>query len=215
MNTSTTDGSIETSNIDSFGENSNNSDITSSFSSSQITKKIMNDNLLNPETQAEIKTLVSKFKSRSWLKTVRPVTIFLQPSLFSAPRNSHEAATRLELNLSYFLTNYAIVCVIVSFYSILVRPFLIIIAALNILLWNYALRFHELQIGTITLKGNSKYLFLGSVSFLCVFFFAGSTIFMIIGICSTLILLHALFHREVSESDLNADVELNSVDSII
>lgn len=56
-------------------------------------------------------------------------------SHFSAPRSISDAGVRLESNLAYFLSNYALVCVATAVYGVLFKPwfffFLVVISAIG------------------------------------------------------------------------------------
>ena len=154
----------------------------------------------------ELNQILAKARTRKWAQTIRPLPVFLAPSRFSKPRNMKEVETRLELNSLHFLTNYAIVCTTIAVASILSRPLLIILIVLLGFMWSQVLQRPEIRINDqyansavaltrqhslvirrrrMVLKGKQKMSAASLVTAVVVLIFAGSTIFMIIGLCAT------------------------------
>jgi len=159
----------------------------------------MVDELTTPETQANLKGFLDKLRARSWTKTFRSFPVFGSPSQFSLPRTTVEAGTRLEMNSSYFFTNYVLLCIIVFTYAILSRPLVLLLGAVMGYVWNYALNRDFISIGSYSVRGKGKVLILGSVTAVVVLLFAGATLFMAFGVCSTLVLFHAILHQVVND----------------
>jgi hypothetical protein len=113
---------------------------------------------------------------------------------------------RFEANLPYFLTNYLALCAVVVLITILTQPSLIIVGAVLAALWVGATRVEEVRLpGQVVLAGRNKMVALLSVSGLVLFIFAGSTIFMLLGLCASIVLIHALLHvlPPLEEGDSN------------
>jgi len=143
---------------------------------------------------ADVNGLLHKIQSRKWVATMRPVPVFAGANTFSKPRTSQEAMQRLEGNLQYFTTNYVALCLIVTVITVLMQPSLIIVGVVIAAMWYFASRQDEVRVSTVVLAGRNKLIALSSVTALLVFIFAGSSIFLVIGICATLVLLHAVLH---------------------
>eukprot|EP01006_Ploeotia_vitrea_P039770 TRINITY_DN66376_c13_g9_i1.p2 TRINITY_DN66376_c13_g9~~TRINITY_DN66376_c13_g9_i1.p2 ORF type:complete len:162 (-),score=77.32 TRINITY_DN66376_c13_g9_i1:242-727(-) len=158
--------------------------------------------------------MVDQLSQRKWKETLRPITAFAMPNQFSRPRTAKETTSRLEMNLSYFLTNYLVLSLIIFSIAIISRPGLLIVAVCLTMLWTYALNSPELRIGQIVLRGKNKMFVLVMLTAALVFVTAGSTIFMVVGLCSTVVMLHAIFHRSgpalASAAVHNEGVEMTS-----
>lgn len=152
------------------------------------------DKINSSLNNAEVQGFLARLKQRQWVKTLRSPQLFAHPNHFSRPRNTTEATQRLESNLPFFLTNYLIICGIILIVTILSRPSLIFLLFVLLLLWLYVSRLEELKIGAVTLKEKSKMAAFSMFSALTIFIFAGTTIFMLLGVCSCVVVGHALFH---------------------
>ncbi|KAL8118732.1 PRA1 family protein F3-like [Apium graveolens] len=88
----------------------------------------------------------AKHQFKENLATTRPWKSLLQS--ISLPSSLHDATDRLKLNLTYFRTNYAIIILVILFFSLLWHPIsLIVLAALTVLwLYFYFLRDEPLMI---------------------------------------------------------------------
>eukprot|EP00455_Lapot_gusevi_P039830 TRINITY_DN447_c0_g1_i3.p1 TRINITY_DN447_c0_g1~~TRINITY_DN447_c0_g1_i3.p1 ORF type:complete len:169 (+),score=48.43 TRINITY_DN447_c0_g1_i3:94-600(+) len=153
-----------------------------------------------------LEQLQSKF---SLLRGIRPVSEFAGSENFTKPRSLQEATHRIEQNLHSFFVNYAIVCLFVLSYAILTKPLLLLSLVCLGFVWLHASRTDELEISGYSLKGRNKTVALSIATVVILFLVAGTTIFVVIGICSTVILAHAMFHKTVTgiEGD---DIEMQS-----
>jgi len=156
------------------------------------------------ETEANIKSLLGKLQGRNWLKTWRPLFVFAHPNFFALPRNYTEGIKRLEMNMSYFLTNYLAIACGLLVCAILYRPHLFIALVIVALCWHLATRQSDIRIGNYVLRGQPKYAILSGVSIAILVVFAGTALLTVFGISSILILAHASVRREIIEDD--ADV---------
>ena len=134
---------------------------------------------------AEVQGLITELKTRKWMATLRPIPVFVGSNYFSKPRTTTEAMGRVEANLPFFLTNYLILCAMVTVVTILLKPSLIFIGALLGVFWFWASRQEFLQIGpSIQLQGRNKMIAMTSLTGAILFIFAGTTIFFLVGICT-------------------------------
>jgi len=156
-------------------------------------------------------TIIKRVRSRNWFQTLRPLASFASLSKFSRPRNTTEASTRLELNTTYFLTNYVLVSVLIFIYAILSRPFLLLVGGALGAMWYYVLKTPELRLSpTIVLKGKQKITLAAITSGMSVLLFAGTTIFMVLGVSATVVLLHALLHAAPTAAE---EAEAEAIDA--
>jgi len=164
--------------------------------------------------------IFTKLKSRNWTGTLRDISSFADPKNFSKPRNTEEALARLETNINYYLTNYIIICAFIIVYAVLRKPLLVIVVFLLVILWTYVVRFPEVRVPvhssleqfvgtrTLILKGQQKLIITGTVTALVVLLTAGTTIFMVAGICSIVVGAHAALHI-VPEIGIDSDGNFN------
>lgn len=90
--------------------------------------------------QIPIEALTSRFGDRlnsvrsqslgSRFANIRPVSEFLDLKRLSKPANFGEVQSRVNYNLSYFSSNYAVVFVMLSIYSLLTNPVLLFVIIL-------------------------------------------------------------------------------------
>jgi len=146
--------------------------------------------------QISVSSMMARIRARNWIATLRPMATFAAPSKFSRPRNLVEATTRMELNTRYYLTNYVAVSFIIFSYAILSRPLLLFVGALISAMWFYLLRTPgDLRLTpTLVLQPKQKIMVASIVTGLLVLLTAGTTIFMVVGICGSVVALHAVFH---------------------
>jgi len=162
-------------------------------------------------SNAEVQSLITTIKQRDWKRTLRPPSVFINPRCFSKPRTSTEAATRIEQNVSYYFTNYIIIVGLVTLFSILSSPSILILLLALAALWSWSLKYDTLTLVGHTVTGRTKNLALGGISLVLLFIVAGSTIFSIVGLCSVVISIHALLNDRggLSITDENAGDEEN------
>jgi len=168
---------------------------------SQAETQIDHSNSMSVKDLEGLTPLIAKIRDRKWIKTLRGVQLFLHPNNFSKPRNTNEALSRAEVNALFFLTNYIVLCIVILLYALLSRPFVVLVLSLLCLSWYVALQRDVLYIGPYALKGKNKLVALASVSGLVILFTAGTTLFVALGVCSTLICLHVVFHNTPENSD--------------
>jgi len=157
----------------------------------------------------QFKAFVAHLKKRNWAQTFRPMNSFVGTDQFSKPRTTQEASTRLELNLNFFLTNYLALCAIIGVFAILSRPLLIFVGVVLGAGWYYVLNHEPLMLPNgVAMRGQQKLSLAGIVTAVVVFFTAGATIFMIVGLCSSVVVAHAVLHNVPSEQELDAAVEM-------
>lgn len=90
--------------------------------------------------QIPIEAITSRFGDRfnsvrsqslgSRFANLRPVSEFLDLKRLSKPANFGEVQSRVNYNLSYFSSNYAVVFVMLSIYSLLTNPILLFVIIL-------------------------------------------------------------------------------------
>ncbi len=169
---------------------------------------------------AQMQVVVAQVRSRAWLRTLRTPETFAHPTKFSRPRTIKEASARLEVNLSYFLTNYALLSVLVFALVLLAHPFLVVVGLLVAAMWLYVSSLPEVRVpiggennAGFVLEGKNKMAALTAASALIVFITAGSAIFLVIGLSTTLVLAHAIFH-EIADVNSDDAVELSPGDEV-
>jgi len=146
--------------------------------------------------------IMARVRARKWTQTLRPIAGFVAPSRFTRPRSTQEATQRLEANMQYFLTNYVLVCFLIFSYAILSRPLLLLVGGLLSAMWYYVLRAPEVRVtASIVLKGKQKITAAAITSVVAVLVFAGTTIFMVVGVCASVVVMHALFHMAPTAQD--------------
>lgn len=119
------------------------------------------------------------------MATLRPVPSFAGAGMFSKPRTTAEAMTRIEQNLPFYLTNYLLICALVTVITLLSQPSLVFVGLLLAAMWLFASKRDNLQIGAVALQGRAKMIALTSVTGVVLFIFAGTTIFCLVGLCAT------------------------------
>jgi PRA1 family protein 1 len=125
---------------------------------------------------------------------IKPISEFLDVKRLSKPENFGEVQSRVNYNLSYFSSNYAVVFVMLSIYSLITNPWLLFdIIFVTFGMWFIGkLQGGDLEIGTF--KATTSQLYTG---LLCISvpigFFASpfSTILWLIGASGVTILGHA------------------------
>jgi len=125
---------------------------------------------------------------------IKPISEFLDIKRLSKPNNFAEVQSRVNYNLTYFSSNYAVVFVMLSIYSLITNPWLLFdIIFVTFGMWFIGkLQGGDLEIGTI--KATTSQLYTG---LLCIAvpigFFASpfSTILWLIGASGVTILGHA------------------------
>lgn len=125
---------------------------------------------------------------------LKPISEFLDIKRLSKPQNFAEVQSRVNYNLAYFSSNYAVVFVMLSIYSLITNPWLLF----DIIFVSFGMWFigkmggNDLEIGTF--KATTSQLYTG---LLCIAvpigFFASpfSTILWLIGASGVSILGHA------------------------
>jgi hypothetical protein len=171
----------------------------------------------------QLSTLVARIKSHVSIDTIRPLPIFLglqgadgatgsnnntvsiAPNAFTTPI-AHGTRTRIEViqvrvndNIAYYMSNYALIAVMTAVVVILMHPFSVIITLLIVYgLWwchSYLLRhelilFHTIPIHTIlTVQQRFYALLLVSVTLIVITCIIPTIIFIIIA--GTIVLCHA------------------------
>ncbi|KPI46072.1 Prenylated Rab acceptor 1 [Cyphellophora attinorum] len=127
---------------------------------------------------------------------LKPISEFLDIKRLSKPHNFAEVQTRVNYNLAYFSSNYAVVFIMLSIYSLITNPWLLFdIIFVSFGMWFIGkMQGADLEIGTF--KATTSQLYTG---LLCIAvpigFFASpfSTILWLIGASGVSILGHASF----------------------
>jgi len=147
----------------------------------------------------DAKSFVSAVRNRKWAQEFRPLNTFAAVTEFSRPANFDDLIQRLQTNLSFFLSNYALICVIILTYAILSKPIVLFVSCILALVWVVVLKEERLPLG-----GQNKQVLLTVVSVGTVLYFAGSTVFTVVGVCISLVLVHAMFHQASKPSPQQA-----------
>jgi hypothetical protein len=179
--------------ISSSSQQQQQQNTASSSSVDQKQSEMMDSNFVN-NSNAEVNSLLTTIKNRNWKQTLRSPAVFANPRCFSRPRTSTEAAQRIENNCAYYLTNYLVICALVTIFSILSSPIILILLVVLALVFHWSSTYDTLSIGGYSATGRTKNLVLGGISTVLLFIVAGSTIFSIIGLCSVVISIHALLN---------------------
>jgi len=135
---------------------------------------------------------------------------------------------RLEANINYYLTNYVLLCAFILVYAVLSKPLLVIVIIFLAFGWNESVKHPELRFNIpealqplfktniLILKGQQKLMIMGGVTALIILITAGTTIFMVAGISSCIVILHAGFHAayEGDENENGTPNETGTLTSI-
>lgn len=163
-------------------------------------------------TQDKLLALAQSAGQRNWVTTVVPLQEFAGLQHFSAPRSLSDAGARLESNLSYFLSNYAFLCLVTFVYGVIFKPVLLILFGLLVASGYYSLYvMDEIRVGDVVLAGKSKLMAFSAIALTVVFVFAGSTLFGILAVCGVIIVAHGVFHdtrRDIVAPGTSAAVEM-------
>jgi hypothetical protein len=125
---------------------------------------------------------------------IRPISEFLDLKRLSKPNNFGEVQTRVNYNLSYFSSNYAVVFVMLSIYSLLTNLWLLFDIILVIGgMWGIGkLGGNDLQIGTFRATASQLYTALACVAVPVAFISSPIATFLwLIGATGVTILGHA------------------------
>lgn len=148
---------------------------------------------------------MSKMDTTRLMQTLRPLETFAHQRQFSKPRTAAEVTARLEINMSYFFTNYLVVCAVVLFLAIITRPFLIFMLCVIAAMWYALLQKESVIVGGYVLKGKTKMTTGVAVSIVTLLLTAGSTVFAVVGVCATIVVAHAVAHKTVDGGDGDDD----------
>jgi hypothetical protein len=154
---------------------------------------------------AFLQSTMSDLDSGKLMKSLRPMQTFLMPQHFSRPRNATEVTARLELNINYFFTNYIAMSLVILFFAIITRPLLIFMMLLLIVMWYFLLQKESIIIGTFILKGKQKLMAGVGTSIAALILTAGTVLFMVVGICASIVVVHALLHNTIDVDDDDDD----------
>eukprot|EP00462_Mataza_sp_D1_P007610 CAMPEP_0175125166 /NCGR_PEP_ID=MMETSP0087-20121206/3167_1 /TAXON_ID=136419 /ORGANISM="Unknown Unknown, Strain D1" /LENGTH=159 /DNA_ID=CAMNT_0016406977 /DNA_START=53 /DNA_END=532 /DNA_ORIENTATION=+ len=144
---------------------------------------------------------------------MRPLEVFVKPVRFSKPRNSAEAGTRLELNLSYFLSNYVVLSFLLASYAIVSKPPLLISAIILAVVWSVAVQPTDFVWKGIVIPAKNKVLLASVGTTVVLLLAAGTVLLVVMGLSSTTVILHAVFHAGATQEELNAlNFPLDDVD---
>jgi len=135
---------------------------------------------------------------------LKPLTEFLDIKRVSKPKDFAEVQARVNYNLAYFTSNYFVVFLLLSIYSLLTnRLLLFVIVLLFGGLWGIGkLEGRDLDVGFARATVTQLYTALGVIT-LPLFFWAGpfGTILWLIGASGTVIIGHAaLMEKDVAAS---------------
>lgn len=144
---------------------------------------------------------VSKLRESGVISKIRPLSHFTSQTVFSRPHSIDEATARLELNLKYFAVNYALILLVLLVIVLLFNPLLLIVVALAAV--GSAVK--EFNVGPYSIQGRPKQMAILGLSALLVFLLAGTTLLVILGISSLIVIAHALMHDTMVDTDLEAD----------
>lgn len=139
---------------------------------------------------------------------------FINTSKFQAPQ-PNQWFPRVQANLIYFSGNYAILCGLIFLYGILHTPLIIIPIGFALVAWSYLfmIRQTSLRIGGTEISTAQKYAAIVGLSLFLLFYTSGLTIFWVMGISATLVMLHASFRLPASGMTRNFLDEQQPTDS--
>lgn len=91
-------------------------------------------------------------------------------------------------------TNYVVIVLLVLLMSVLSSPItLLLIVGLGVM-WSSVMSRESITIGSTTLTGRSKFIALSTVTGVLTFIFAGSLIFSVLGLSSSIVAVHAVMN---------------------
>eukprot|EP00808_Paulinella_micropora_P020090 g73882.t1 len=156
----------------------------------------------------KLRLLLDSVTSRPWKKTWRPWEKFISPQVFAYPQTADEARSRLLRNLYFFLSNYVAFTALVGILAVLSSPSLLFMLTAIAIMWWYVLSHEQVKLPNgLILAKEAATVAATAISGVLVFFFATSTIFMVIGISATGIIAHAVGNSAVSELEAEAALE--------
>jgi hypothetical protein len=156
-------------------------------------------------------TVVKYVSQRNWRKTLRPLDKFLSPTHFGYPATATEAKARTFRNLQYFQSNYVAFSCLLSVFSILSSPTLLLVLFGLIGLWHYLNSRDKIFLPAgLILEKEAKFMLGAVITSILVFMFAGSTLFLIIGISTSCTGLHAVSNKAITEEEAEVALERDS-----
>lgn len=134
---------------------------------------------------------------------LKPIGEFLDFKRISKPQNFGEVQSRVNYNLSYFSSNYAVVFVLLSIYSLLTNKLLLFVIVLVVggMYGIGKLGGRDLEVGSFRATASQLYTGLIAVAFLLSIFASFfTTVLWLIGASGVTVLGHASFMDKPIES---------------
>lgn len=143
---------------------------------------------------------------RNRLEKMAPWTGFIDLKQFSAPKDGADARTRLGANLPFYFSNYLVIGLVISAYSLLTNPLVLIVGVLVGLagLWTAQLSpVDSIALGPVTLE-RKQILWVWLVVSGTVLWYASafSVLFWCIGVTAVVVGMHAVAHEPIPKSPL-------------
>ena len=151
-------------------------------------------------------------RERDWIRTLRGPRVFAGVgddgtlNGWSSPSGS-DARMRLQKNFGFFISNYLLICAILTSYCILTDLALLFWVVLVGGAWFYALRVHKfavIDLGSVTVNSNHQYFGLVFLTSILLVFFVGPSFLWVLTVTSILAAAHAVF-RTPSYDDKTFD----------
>ncbi len=164
-------------------------------------------------------------QNRDWIGSLRPVDTFLNYRHISLPKSAVDAASRLERNSAYFLSNYTFVLLITYFYAVVFNPMLFLSFMFTIfcLIGLEYIKPHSYVVGSYVITHSTRLFMVGVISVLIIGFTAGFQITVITLITCLVCFMHCIFHMgnsqyspvsQKDDMDIDIDVEVGNINNV-
>lgn len=177
------------------------SGVDSAAGSSGIIYRLVSQ-VSNDAWASKFSAAVERMSLSKWLSKLRPFSELTQGHYFNRPKSLEDAFTRLEINLKYFMVNYAVAMCLLVLISVLTIPWLFTVTILSVVFWIYMSSKENLKLGNYVLNGRDKTRFTALIIAGAMLLTAGTTFFLVIGFGAIFVLIHAFLHESMLDPEL-------------
>eukprot|EP01090_Pellita_catalonica_P011860 TRINITY_DN2448_c0_g1_i2.p1 TRINITY_DN2448_c0_g1~~TRINITY_DN2448_c0_g1_i2.p1 ORF type:complete len:188 (+),score=2.66 TRINITY_DN2448_c0_g1_i2:39-602(+) len=166
-----------------------------------------------PKDTAQAKEWVMG-QASSHMKTLRSWGEFFDRHHFKLPSDAASVSSRIISNYSYFQTNYLLIFIVVSLYSIFSNPMFLVSVFAVLGLWVYAFMYSPdpLVLGGMSINEQQKTYGLGAITLLLFWFTStGSTLLWIFMFSLSLITAHAVIYNRSTSTITSVEPEQDTV----
>jgi len=166
---------------------------------------------------SQARGLLEQIKAKRLERRFRSPAMFADPTTFSRPQSPSEAWLRLEINSQFFFLNYAALALFILALAILTQPSFLVLVVVLATMWAYALTREAIIIPGFPapIMGRTKTGLLSVSSGLLLFLFAGTIIMAVVGVCSVVVVSHAVLKNPPTQDELEADAAINEPLSLV